>query len=257
MAGVHEETVISVRHWTDDLFSFKTTRKPSFRFESGQFTMLGLPVNGKPLLRAYSMTSAPYEEQLEFYSIKVPTGPLTSRLRYIKEGETLLVGEKATGTLVMHSLLPGRTLYLLATGTGLAPFASLIKDPEVYDRFDRVVLAHSCREVAELGYGEAVLADLNRNELIGDLVRDKLTYYPTVTREPFRNRGRLTDLLASGRLASDIGAAGFSPETDRAMLCGSPWFLNDCCDLLDSLGFRQGSASTPGEYVIEKSFVER
>lgn len=257
MSAFHTETVTGVRHWTDRLFSFSTTRDPSFRFLNGQFAMIGLQVNGKPLLRAYSMASANYEDRLEFFSIKVSDGPLTSRLQHLKEGDPLLVGRKVTGTLVQDSLTPGRTLYLLGTGTGLAPFASIVKDPEAYDRFERVVLVHGCRTVAELGYGEEIVRSLPENEHIGDLVRDKLLYYPTVTREPFRNRGRITELLASGKLPADLGLPPLNTETDRLMLCGSPAMLQDVTALLDERGFTEGSHSKPGEYVIEKAFVEK
>ena len=257
MSNLLAETVTGVRHWTDTLFSFTATRDPAFRFLSGQFTMIGLEVDGKPLLRAYSMASAHYDEQLEFFSIKAPNGPLTSRLQHLKPGDPLLVGRKAVGTLVQDSLTPGRTLYLLGTGTGLAPFASIIRDPDVYDRFERIVLVHGCREVAELAYGEEIVARLPQDELMGDLVRDKLLYYPTVTREPFRNRGRITTLLETNKLAADLGLDPIGPTGDRMMLCGSPAFLSDMVALLDGAGFREGSSSTPGEYVIEKAFVEK
>ena len=257
MSNLMTERVTSVRHWTDTLFSFTTTRDPAFRFINGQFAMIGLEVDGRPLMRAYSMASANYEDQLEFFSIKVPDGPLTSRLQHLKEGDPVLVGRKAVGTLVQDSLLLGRTLWLLGTGTGLAPFASIIKDPEAYDRFERVVLVHGCRSVAELGYGEEIVRALPENEFIGELVRDKLLYYPTVTREPFRNQGRITDLLASGRLAEHFGLPPLSPERDRLMMCGSPALLADLTALLDARGFEEGSHSKPGHYVIEKAFVEK
>ena len=206
MSAYTQETVLSVRHWTDSLFSFTTTRSPSFRFSNGQFTMMGLETDGgRPLVRAYSMASPNYEDTLEFFSIKVPDGPLTSRLQHIKQSDRILVSKKPTGTLVVDNLLSGRFLYLLSTGTGLAPFMSIIRDPETYERFEKVVLVHGCRQVAELAYGERITADLPRDELIGDYVRDKLIYYPTVTREPFHNRGRVTDLVTSGQLFSDIG----------------------------------------------------
>ena len=257
MSHLNQERVLSVRHWTDSLFSFTATRDPGFRFTSGQFTMIGLEVEGRPLLRAYSMASATYDETLEFFSIKAPDGPLTSRLQGIAEGDTILVGRKATGTLVHQNLLPGETLYLLATGTGLAPFASIIKDPETYERFRKIVLVHGCRQVAELAYGEAVVEDLAQNEYIGDAVRGQLVYYPTVTREPFVNRGRLTDLIAGGKLFDDLGLAPLDVASDRLMLCGSPAMLADLRTLLDGRGFAEGSHSTPGHYVIEKAFVER
>jgi ferredoxin--NADP+ reductase len=257
MSNLNRERVMSVRHWTDNLFSFTATRDSSFRFQNGQFTMLGIEVDGRPLLRAYSMASANYEDRLEFFSIKVPDGPLTSRLQRIRAGDIVLVGRKATGTLVHDNLLPGTTLYLLATGTGLAPFASIIKDPETYDRFDKVVLVHGCRQVAELAYGEAIVSGLPNNELFGEIVREKLVYYPTVTREPFQNRGRITDLIASGMLFRDIGLPPLDLASDRLMLCGSPSMLADLRALLVGRGLREGSHSEPGHFVIEKAFVER
>ena len=257
MSNLYQETVTGVRHWTDKLFSFTATRDPSFRFQSGQFTMIGLQVDGKPLLRAYSMASAHYDEQLEFFSIKAPNGPLTSRLQHLRPGDPIPVGRKPVGTLVQDSLTPGRTLYLLATGTGLAPFASIIRDPDVYDRFERIVLVHGCRFVAELGYGQELVASLPENEFIGDLVREKLLFYPTVTREPFDHRGRITYLLESHKLTDDLGLPPLGPEHDRVMLCGSPAFLADMVELLEQSGFAEGSSSKPGQYVIEKAFVEK
>jgi ferredoxin--NADP+ reductase len=257
MSNFTEETVLSVQHWTDDLFSFTATRDPSFRFVNGQFTMMGLEIGGKPLLRAYSMVSTNYDEELEFFSIKVPDGPLTSRLQHIGEGDRILVGKKPTGTLVHDNLLPGRALYLLSTGTGLAPFMSIIRDLETYEKFDKVVLVHGCRQIAELAYGEKITQALPKDEYLGELIRDKLIYYPTVTREPFRNRGRLTDLNTSGRLFQDIGLSPFDSEQDRAMLCGSPQMLEDMKTLLEDRGFVEGSSGKPASYVIEKAFVER
>jgi len=257
MSNFNRESVLSVHHWTDTLFSFTATRDPSFRFRNGEFTMIGLKVGERPLLRAYSVASANYEDKLEFFSIKVPDGPLTSRLQRIREGDIVLVGRKATGTLVQDNLLPGTTLYLLATGTGLAPFASIIKDPETYDRFAKVVLVHGCRQVAELAYGEAVVSDLPNNDFFGEAVREKLVYYPTVTREPFQNRGRITDLIASGVLFRDVGLPPLDPVADRLMLCGSPPMLADLRALLVERGFSEGNHSVPGHFVIEKAFVER
>ncbi len=257
MSNLNEETVTSVRHWTDDLFTFTTTRDTGFRFLNGQFVMIGLMVNGKPLLRAYSLASANYEEDLQFFSIKVQNGPLTSRLQHLKVGDKLLVGRKATGTLVQDSLLPGKTLYLLSTGTGLAPFLSVVKDPEAYERYEKIVLIHGCRTVAELAYDDYLTRDLPENEFIGEQVREKLIYYPTVTREPFRNEGRITTLIETGKLFEDIGLPPFDPANDRLMLCGSPQMLKDVVDLLEARGFDEGSQSTPGHYVIEKAFVER
>jgi ferredoxin/flavodoxin---NADP+ reductase len=216
MSNLNEERVLSVRHWTDTLFSFTTTRDPAFRFRNGEFTMIGIPVNGKPLLRAYSLASPNYEDKLEFFSIKVADGPLTSRLQHLKEGDPIIVSRKATGTLVLDNLRPGRHLYLIGTGTGLAPFLSIIRDPETYERFEKVVLLHGCRRVADITYGELITEELPADEFLGDDVRSKLVYYPTVTREPYRNRGRITDLVESGTLFSDIGL-----QSRRARrLCG-------------------------------------
>ena len=252
-----EETVLSVRHWTDRLFSFRTTRDPGFRFAAGQFAMIGLPVEGRPLLRAYSMASAPWDEELEFLSIKVPDGPLTSRLQHVQPGDKVIVGRKATGTLLLDNLAGGTTLWLLSTGTGLAPFLSLIREPEVYDRFDRVVLCHTVRQVAELACRDLIERELPEHEFLGEMLRDKLHYYPTVTREPFRNTGRITDLIKSGKVFADLGLPAFSPVSDRVMLCGSPEMLGETRLLLEERGFREGSHHTPAEYVIEKAFVEK
>jgi ferredoxin/flavodoxin---NADP+ reductase len=257
MSHLLQERVLDVRHWTDTLFSFATTRDPSFRFQSGQFTMIGLEVEGRPLLRAYSMASAHYEDRLEFFSIKVPDGPLTSRLQHARAGDPIFVSRKATGTLVLDNLQPGENLYLLGTGTGLAPFVSVVKDPETYERFERVILIHGCRQIPELAYGEAIIEGLPKDELLGETIAQKLVYYPTVTREPFRNRGRITDLIASSRLFDDIGLPPIEPESDRLMLCGSPQMIADARALLDGRGFREGSHAEPAHYVIEKAFVER
>jgi ferredoxin--NADP+ reductase len=257
MSAFNKEQVLSVHHWTDSLFSFTTTRDPGFRFQNGQFTMMGLEVDGRPLLRAYSMASANHEESLEFFSIKVADGPLTSRLQKIREGDTVLVGRKATGTLIVDNLLPGSRLLLLSTGTGLAPFASLIKDPDVYDRFEKIVLVHGCRQVSELAYGERLVRNLETDELFGPILKDKLIYYPTVTREPFRNRGRITDLITSERLFNDVDLKPLDIETDRLMLCGSPSMLEDLRRTFRQRGFAEGNHSEPGHFVIEKAFVER
>jgi ferredoxin--NADP+ reductase len=257
MSAFHREKVVSVRHWTDTLFSFRATRNSGFRFESGQFAMIGLEVDGRPLLRAYSMASANHEDELEFFSIKVADGPLTSRLQKIREGDTILVGRKATGTLVADNLIPGKRLLLLSTGTGLAPFASLIKDPQVYEWFETVVLVHGCRQVSELAYGEELVAKLRDDELFGPLLTEKLVYYPTVTREPFRNRGRITDLITSKQLFEDIGQPPLDLETDRIMMCGSPAMLDELRGMFEARGFPEGSHSEPGHFVIEKAFVER
>jgi ferredoxin--NADP+ reductase len=257
MSAFHREKVLSVHHWTDTLFSFKATRDASFRFQNGQFAMIGLEVDGKPLLRAYSMASANHEESLEFFSIKVANGPLTSRLQKIQEGDTILVGRKAVGTLIADNLLPGKRLLLLSTGTGLAPFASLIKDPDIYERYEHVVLVHGCRQVSELAYGEQVVKALVEDEMFGELMKDRFIYYPTVTREPFRNRGRITDLITSEQLFNDIGLPPLDIETDRIMMCGSPHMLEDLKVLFEERNFIEGSHSIPGHFVIEKAFVER
>jgi ferredoxin/flavodoxin---NADP+ reductase len=257
MSAFYREKVLSVQHWTDTLFSFKATRDTGFRFQNGQFAMIGLEVEGRPLLRAYSMASANHEEELEFFSIKVPDGPLTSRLQKIKEGDTILVGRKATGTLISDNLLPGERLLLLSTGTGLAPFASLIKDPDVYERFEKIVLVHGCRQVNELAFGEQLVATLTEDELFGPLLAEKLSYYPTVTREPFRNRGRITDLITSEQLFNDIGQKPLNLEGDRIMMCGSPAMLEELKQMFEARAFAEGNHTEAGHFVIEKAFVER
>jgi ferredoxin--NADP+ reductase len=257
MSAFHREKVLAVRHWTDTLFSFTATRNSGFRFQNGQFAMIGLEVDGRPLLRAYSMASANHEESLEFFSIKVADGPLTSRLQQIRQGDTILVGRKATGTLIADNLIPGKRLLLLSTGTGLAPFASLIKDPEVYERYETIVLVHGCRQVSELAYGEELVAKLRDDEFLGPLLAGKLLYYPTVTREPFRNRGRITDLIASEQLFDDIGLPPLDVGSDRVMMCGSPGMLDELRQTFEARGFLEGSHSEPGHFVIEKAFVER
>jgi ferredoxin/flavodoxin---NADP+ reductase len=258
MAALFTEKVTKVHHWNDTLFSFSTTRDPSLRFHNGHFVMLGLPVEGKPLLRAYSIASANYEEQLEFLSIKVQDGPLTSRLQHLKVGDEILIGKKPVGTLVIGDLLPGKHLYLFGTGTGLAPFMSIIKDPETYERFEKVVLVHGVRLVSELAYQDYIEKELPQHEYFGDMVRGKLIYYPTVTREPYRNRGRLTDLVESGKLFEDIGLSPLDPAHDRAMICGSPSMLADTSAMLDKRGFKvSASQGEPGDYVIERAFVEK
>jgi len=258
MAALGTERVLSVRHWNDTLFSFTTTRDPSLRFENGQFVMIGLQVEQRPLLRAYSIASANYEEHLEFFSIKVANGPLTSRLQHLKEGDEIFVSKKPTGTLLLHDLLPGKHLYLLSTGTGLAPFMSLVKDPEMYERFEKIVLVHGVRQVNELAYEEYLSETLPNDEILGEYVREKLIYYPTVTREAFRNTGRLTQLIESGKLFDDIGLPRLNPQTDRAMLCGSPAMLTDTAALLDAHGLTiSPHIGAPGDYVIERAFVEK
>src|SRR4051794_17981321 len=257
MSAFQKETVLSVKHWTDSLFSFTATRDPGFRFQNGQFAMIGLEVEGRPLVRAYSMASANHEDALEFFSIKVADGPLTSRLQRIKEGDIILVGRKPTGTLITANLLPGKRLLLLSTGTGIAPFASLIKDPDVYESYETIILAHGCRQVSELAYGERLVETLRQDELFGPLLADKLIYYPTVTREPFRNRGRITDLIESEQIFNDIGQGPLDIETDRIMMCGSPAMLEELKVMFEGRDFIEGSGNKPGHFVIEKAFVER
>ncbi|HUG59890.1 MAG TPA: ferredoxin--NADP reductase [Candidimonas sp.] len=258
MAAFNTEQVLNVRHWNDTLFSFTTTRDPALRFHNGHFVMLGLEVNGKPLMRAYSIASANYEENLEFLSIKVQDGPLTSRLQHLKQGDTVLVSKKPVGTLLVDDLKPGKHLYLFATGTGLAPFMSIIKDPDVYERFEKVVLLHGVRFKSELAYADYIQNELPDNEYFGDIVREKLIYYPSVTREPFRNQGRITDMVESGKLFTDIGLPPLDPQVDRAMLCGSPHMLADIGAMLDKRGFVvSGGVGQPGDYVIERAFVEK
>ena len=251
------EAVTWVHHWTDRLFSFRCTRDPHFRFVAGQFAMIGLMVDGKPLLRAYSVVSAPWDEELEFLSIKVPNGPLTSRLQHIRLGDVVLINKKPTGTLLLENLLPGKTLYLLATGTGLAPFLSLIREPETFEKFERVVLAHTVRQVSELAYRDFIERDLPEHELLGELVKGRLLYYPSVTREPFPNQGRVTTLIESGKIFRDLGLPPLSTDTDRVMLCGSEAFNADLKPLLESRGFVEGSNASPGTYVLEKAFVTK
>jgi ferredoxin/flavodoxin---NADP+ reductase len=258
MVALATERVLDVRHWNDTLFSFRTTRDAALRFENGHFVMLGLPVDGKPLLRAYSIASANYEEHLEFFSIKVANGPLTSRLQHLKPGDDIIVSRKPTGTLLLHDLLPGKRLYLLSTGTGLAPFLSIIRDPETYERFEKVVLVHGVRQVSDLAYHDYLTRELPQHELLGERVRAQLIYYPTATREPFRYNGRLTELVQSGKLFADIGLPSFTPDEDRAMLCGSPAMLADTRALLDARGFQASPhIGTPAHYVFERAFVEK
>jgi ferredoxin--NADP+ reductase len=257
MSAFNHERVLSVRHWTDRLFSFTTTRDTGFRFSNGHFTMIGLQVGAKPLLRAYSVASANYEEHLEFFSIKVPDGPLTSRLQHLKVGDTLLVGRKPTGTLLIDYLNPGKRLYLLSTGTGLAPFLSIIRDPATYERFEKVILIHGVRQVGELAYEEFIQKELPADEFLGEMVTNQLLYYPTVTREPYKNQGRITDLIESGKLFTDLGVPPLDPAHDRVMICGSSSMLKDLKVMLDARNFHEGSTQVPGDYVIERAFVEQ
>jgi ferredoxin--NADP+ reductase len=256
VANLSTQSVTDVHHWNDSLFSFKTTRDRSLKFENGHFLMLGIEVEGKPLMRAYSIASPNYDEELEFLSIKVADGALTSRLQNIQVGDEVFVSSKPTGTLVVDHLLEGRNLYLISTGTGLAPFISIIQDPEVYEKFDNVILTHGVRYVSELAYQQFIKHDLPGNEFFGDQVREKLIYYPSVTREDFATQGRLTDSMSSGKLFTDIGLPQADPQLDRFMICGSPSMLKDTCEILDGWGFEESRQGIKAQYVIERAFVE-
>jgi ferredoxin--NADP+ reductase len=250
------QTVTQVTHWTDRLFSFRVTRPRSLRFRSGEFVMIGLMGDtGKPLLRAYSIASPAWDEELEFYSIKVPDGPLTSKLQHIQPGDEIILRPKPVGTLVHDALLPGKRLWFLATGTGLAPFASLMREPETYEKYDQVIMMHTCREVAELEYGRQLVDSLKDDPLIGDLVGDKLLYYPTTTREPFTHMGRVTDNLTSGKVFTDLGLPPMNRDDDRAMVCGSLAFNIDVKKILEDFGLTEGANSDPQQFVVEKAFV--
>ncbi len=257
MTEISRERVLDVHHWSDTLFTIKTTRDRSLRFRSGEFAMMGIEAEGKPLMRAYSMASANYEDHLEFYSIKVQEGALTSRLQHIVTGDEILVSKKPTGTLLWDRLRPGKHLYLLSTGTGLAPFLSIIKDPEVYDNFEKVILVHGCRYINELTYQRLITHELKHNEYFGESVREKLIYYPAVTREPYKNYGRITNLLHTGQLIEGAGMPALNREDDRFMLCGSPKMLASLTEILDDLGFTETRKNDLGEYVIERAFVEK
>ncbi|MFC3092858.1 ferredoxin--NADP reductase [Alteromonas sediminis] len=262
MRKTNTETVTYVHHWNDTLFSFRTTRSQTLTFENGQFIMIGLEVDGKPLLRAYSIASPNYAEELEFFSIKVPDGALTSKLQNIKVGDKILIGSRPTGTLVPGHLIPGKRLYLLSTGTGLAPFMSVIQDPDVYEQYEKVILVHGTRWRSELAYEQLIRDRLPNNEYFGDLVREKLKYYPTVTREPYQyegvvHEGRITDLLTSGKLLSDLVLPSLSPEEDRFMLCGNDNMLQDLMMLLNDWGFTKANSRRLGHYVIEQAFLEK
>ncbi len=251
------QTVTEVKHWTDRLFSFRVTRPRSLRFRSGEFVMIGLMGdNGKPLLRAYSIASPSWDEELEFYSIKVPDGPLTSRLQHIQPGDQIILRPKPVGTLVIDALLPGKRLWFFATGTGIAPFASLMRDPEVYEKFDTVIMMHTCRQVAELEYGRQLIENLKNDPLIGEMVEGKLIYYPTTTREESPRMGRITDNLRSGKVFADLGIKHFDAEHDRGMVCGSLAFNKDMKEVLEGFGLSEGANSDPAEYVVEKAFVD-
>ncbi|MEQ8296602.1 MAG: ferredoxin--NADP reductase [Nitratireductor sp.] len=254
-AGVHAETVVSVKHYTDRLFSFRITRPQSFRFRSGEFVMIGLPNAEKPVFRAYSIASPAWDEELEFYSIKVPNGPLTSELQKIVPGDTVLLRQKSTGTLVNDALSPAKRLYMIATGTGIAPFASLIRDPDTYEKFDEIVLTNTCRDVAELAYGDELIAALRADPLIGELVAGRVHYYPTTTREDGERTGRITTLIESGKLFSDLGVAPFDPASDRVMICGSLDMIRDVKALVERSGLVEGSNAAPADFVVERAFV--
>ena len=251
------QTVTSVRHYTDRLFAFRVTRPRSLRFRSGEFVMIGLMGDsGKPLLRAYSIASPAWDEELEFYSIKVPDGPLTSRLQHIQAGDEIILRPKPVGTLVHDALLPGKRLWLFATGTGFAPFASLLRDPETWDKYEEVVVTHTCRDVAELTYGREIVEALEEDPLIGEMVAGKLRYYPTTTREESAKMGRITTLIESGEVFADLDLPPLDPAVDRAMVCGSLDFNKDIKAILEEAGLNEGANSAPAEYVVEKAFVD-
>ena len=257
MIAFDTETILSVHHWTERLFSFTATRSRGLRFANGQFTMIGLEVEGKPLLRAYSIVSPNHEEHLEFLSIKVANGPLTSRLQHIQVGERIIVGHKPTGTLQIDFLRPGQNLWLFCTGTGLAPFMSVLRDPETYAKFSKVILVHGVREVAELAYHQYLTQELPRHEFLGPMVQAQFLYYPCVTREPYIHRGRIPDLIQSGRLFDDLKMPALDPERDRVMICGSPQMLKDLQQMMGSLGLKEGHSSMPADFVIERAFADR
>lgn len=258
MATYQTERILSVKHWNESLFSFTTTRNQGLRFRNGHFLMIGLEVDGKPLARAYSVVSPNYAEHLEFFSIKVPNGPLTSRLQHIQVGDPLLVSEKSVGTLVIDDLNPGKHLYLFSTGTGLAPFMSIIRDPDTYERFEKIILIHGVRVVSELAYQDYLTKELPNDEFLGEWVKEKLIYYPTVTREAYSHTGRLTTAIETGKLFTDIGLPPLDPKVDRAMICGSPAMLKETSELLDQRGFKVSPSSGElGDYVFERAFVEK
>nr|WP_321456966.1 ferredoxin--NADP reductase [uncultured Cohaesibacter sp.] len=255
-ANVFAETVTEVKHYTDRLFKFRITRPASFRFRSGEFVMIGLPNAERPVFRAYSVASPSWDEEVEFYSIKVPDGPLTEHLQKIKVGDTVLMRKKPTGTLVNDALIPGKRVYMFSTGTGIAPFASLIRDPETYEKFDQVILTHTCREIDELKYGEELVELCNNDPLVGEFAKGRLIHYTSVTRQDFPRMGRITDLMESGKLFEDLGVPPIDPEVDRAMICGSMAMLNDTKDLLEKFKLVEGSNARPASYVVERAFVD-
>lgn len=254
-AGTFVETVTSVQHYTDRLFKFRVTRPASFRFRSGEFVMIGLMVDGKPIFRAYSIASPSWDEELEFFSIKVPDGPLTSHLQKIQPGDAILMKKKPTGTLVNDALIPGKRLYMFSTGTGVAPFASLIRDPETYEKFEEVILTQTCREVAELKYAQDLVEATKSDPLIGELAQDKLKLFTSTTREDYPVMGRITKLIENGKLFTQLGVPPIDPETDRAMICGSMEMLKDTKALLEERGFTEGANNKPAEFVVERAFV--
>ena len=256
-AGVHAERVVSVKHYTDRLFSFRITRPQSFRFRSGEFVMIGLPPEGaeKPVFRAYSIASPAWDEELEFFSIKVPEGPLTARLQKIAPGDAVFLRSKSTGTLVLDALTPAKRLFLFATGTGLAPFASVVRDPETFEKFEQVILTNTCRTNAELAYGDALARQAKDDPLIGELTDGRLTYHRTTTREPSSHTGRITTLIENGKFFADLGIEPFDPSSDRAMICGSVHMIKDVKSLLEAAGFSEGSNAHPAEFVVERAFV--
>ena len=254
------QTVLEVQHYTDRLFSFRVTRPKTLRFRSGEFVMIGLPKeDGKPLLRAYSIASPAWDDELEFYSIKVQDGPLTSKLQYIKKGDQIILRPKPVGTLVHDALLPGKRIWFFATGTGIAPFASLLREPQTYEDYEQIILTHTCRNKNELAYGENLIQAIKNNSLMSELVGDdalkKLIYYPTTTRDQSNQMGRITDLLKNGKLLKDLGIESISKETDRAMVCGSLGLNTDLKRILEGFGLKEGANSDPAHYVVEKAFV--
>lgn len=250
------ETVLEVEHYTDRLFRFRLTRPQSFRFRSGEFVMIGLPKeDGRPLLRAYSIASPAWDEELEFYSIKVPDGPLTSRLANIKEGDKVLLGKKPTGTLVLDALTPGKRLWMFSTGTGFAPFASLVRDPDTYERYDEVIVTHTCREDGELQYSTKLIADVINDPLVGEMAAGKLRLFTSCTRTPHPHMGRITNLIESKKLFEDLGVTPLDPARDRAMICGSMQMTLDTKALMIAAGLKEGSNAAPAEFVIEKAFA--
>ena len=254
-ANVHSERVVSVTHYTDSLFSFRITRPQTFRFRSGEFVMIGLPNAEKPIYRAYSVASPSWDDELEFYSIKVQDGPLTQHLQKIEQGDIVLLRPKPTGTLVHDALLPGKRLFLIATGTGIAPFASLVRDPETYEKFEQVILTNTCRDVADLAYGDDLFSAATADPLIGEIAGGRLTYYASTTRQDSRRMGRITSLISNGKLFTDLGVPPLDPATDRVMICGSMHMIRDVKELVEERGLTEGSNAAPAEFVVERAFV--